>query len=175
MRFFDVDKVGCYLDTIAHRLETVDDQEVKIVDLTLRVQPFTSELAVACDPDIHAALFLRGSGEPKPKVKALEFRLPVERQQLTVFLLPEADRAQIAFPEVEITRVRARTEKNVDGYALVFHARFGPPSAKDLEFVCAWHGQQRFLAFQPQNHELEFEAAPAPRARKPNGGEARPS
>jgi hypothetical protein len=42
MRLFDGDeRIGCYLDGVNLRLEKTKDQELKVVDLTLRVQPFT--------------------------------------------------------------------------------------------------------------------------------------
>jgi hypothetical protein len=164
MRFFDDAKVGCYLDDIGHRVEkTKDGKEIKMIDLTLRVQPLSPELAVSLDPDVRALLFNMGDGEPKPKIKALEFRLPIPRQALTVFLLPEGDTdPQIAFSDVEIGGVRARTEKGVDGYGLVFYASFGPVGREELEYVCNWHTQQRFVTFVEQAPALPFEAETAP-------------
>jgi hypothetical protein len=158
MRFFDDDKVGVYLDGIDHRVEkTKDGDEVKMVDLTLRVQPFTPELAGSLDPDVRALLFNLGDAEPKKKLKAIHFDLTVPRQVLTVHLLPELAE-QIAFADVDITGVRARTEKGVDGFGLVFYASFGPASPRDLEYVCDWLTQQRFLTFQPQEPALNFDA-----------------
>lgn len=162
MRLFDDDAIGIYLDHIDHRVEkTKDGGEVKMVDLTLRVQPFTPELAVSLDPDVRALLFAMGDGSPKPKVKAMHFHLPVPNQQLVVQLLPELPE-QIVFSDVEISYVRARTEKGVDGYALVFYAAYGPASPRDLEYVCAWLTEQRFCTFQPQAPALDFSATADP-------------
>jgi hypothetical protein len=161
MRLFDDDRIGCYLDDIGHRVEkTKDGLEIKMVDLTLRVQPLTPELATSLDPDVHALLFNLGDGQPKPKIKAMEFRLPCGRQAMSVYLLPEglAD-PQIRFVDVEIDRPRARTEKGVDGYGFVFYASFGPVGAQDLEYICNWYTQQRFVTFQPQQLSL-IENAP---------------
>lgn len=157
MRFFDDDKVGCYLDDIGHRLEkTKEGGEIKMIDLTLRVQPLTPALALSLDPDVRALLFAMGDGQPKPKIKALEFKLPVDKQCMTVFLLPEDDVAQIAFDVVEISSPRARTEKGVDGFGFVFYASFGPVGASELEYVNEWYTQQRFVTFQPQQPALDF-------------------
>ena len=55
MRLFDEDRIGCYLDHIGHRVEKASDGEPRaMIDLTLRVQPFTPELAGAFDPDVRA-------------------------------------------------------------------------------------------------------------------------
>lgn len=158
MRFFDDDKVGCYLDHIDHRVErTKDGKEIKMVDLTLRVQPFTPELAVALDPDVRAFLFSMTDATPKPKLKAAHFNLTVVRQQLLIALLPELAE-QIVLCDCEVTDVRARTEKGVDGFALVFYAAYGPAGPRDLEYMCDWLTQQRFVTFQPQQPALDFTA-----------------
>jgi hypothetical protein len=162
MRFFDTDHIGCYLDDIGHRVEkTKDGKEIRMVDLTLRVQPLTVELAQSCDPDVRSLLFSLSDALPKGKIKAIHFALPVPRQAVAVRLVPEVDDAAILIPDVEISDVRARVEKGVDGYALVFYASFGPVSARDLEYLCTWHTQQRFATFQPQEPALNFEGAPA--------------
>jgi len=166
MRLFDTDRVGTYCDDIGHRVErSKDGEEVKMVDLTLRVQPFTPELAVSFDPDVRALLFTMNDAQPKPKIKAMEFRVPVPRQMMAVCLLPadDEDGAGVfgarVFMDVEISAPRARTEKGVDGYGLVFYASFGPVSKDDLEFVCNWHTQQRFVTFTPQQPALDFAGA----------------
>lgn len=160
MRFFDDDKIGCFLDDIGHRVEkTKDGKEIKMVDLTLRVQPLTPELASSLDPDVRALLFTMNEATPKPKIKSLEFKLPLDRQMVTVFVLPEDGmHPQITFTDVEIGGIRARTEKGVDGFGLVFYASFGPVGARDLEYVCDWHTQQRFLTFKEQQPALDFAA-----------------
>ena len=175
MRFFDDDHVGCYLDGINHRVErTKDGKEIKVVDLTLRVQPLTPELAVSLDPDVRALLFNLGDAKPKAKVKELRFALTVPRQALTVHLRPELE-GTIVFADCEVSDVRARTEKGVDGYGLVFYATYGPASPRDLEYVCDWLTQQRFVTFHEQAPALNFEAAdeattePAPPRRRRRG------
>jgi hypothetical protein len=162
MRLFDDDRVGCYLDDIGHRVEkTKDGTEIKVVDLTLRVQPLTPALASSLDPDVHALLFNLSDGQPKPKIKAVEFALSPGLQSLAVYLLPESSEPQILFSEVAIDRPRARTEKGVDGYGFVFYASFGPVGADDLEYICNWYTQQRFITFHPQQLSLLDTKAPA--------------
>jgi len=170
MRFFDDDKVGCYLDDIGHRVEkTKDGKEVAMVDLTLRVQPFTAELAGSVDADVRSLLFRMNDATPKEKLKAVHFHLPCPRQALAIYLVPDLEDGQLLIPDVEITGPRARVEKGVDGFGFVFYASFGPVGTRELEYICAWHTQQRFVTFHPQAPALNFEAAteldeaPAPR------------
>jgi hypothetical protein len=156
MRLFDDDSVGCYLDHIDHRVEkTKDGKEVKLVVLTLRVQPFTPELAVSLDPDVRALLFSMSDATPKPKLKEARFNLTVPRQQLAIALLPELAE-QLVLCDCEIGRVRARKERGVDGFGLVFYVSYGPASPRELEYVCDWLTQQRFVTFQPQQPALDF-------------------
>jgi hypothetical protein len=158
---FDQDHVGCYLDAIDHRVEkTKDGKEIRMVDLTLRVQPLTVELAQALDGDVRALLFNLGDALPKDKIKAIAFALTVPRQAVSVRLLPEADDGALLLPDAEISGVRARVEKGVDGYALVFYVSVGPIGARDLEYLVGWHTLQRFVTFHPQEPALDFSAAP---------------
>jgi len=162
MRLFDSDHVGCYLDTIGHRVErTKEGIETKMIDLTLRVQPLTPELASALDPDVRALLFTLGQAEPKPKIQAVHFALTVPRQQIAIRALPEVEHG-LVLADCEIDGVRARTERGVDGYALVFYVSYGPASPAELEYVCDWLTQQRFLTFEPQAPALDFGAKPEP-------------
>jgi hypothetical protein len=175
MRLFDDDQVGVYLDAIDHYVDRQSDGETKMVKLTLRVQPFTPALAVSFDPDVRALLFSLGDATPKPKIKALHLALTVPRQMLAIYALPEAERG-LVLTDCEITGCRARTEKGVDGFALVFSVSYGPASPDELEYVCAWLTDQRFVTFHPQAPALDFGAkddpAPAPPARRRRGGSA---
>ncbi len=174
MRLFDDDGIGCYCDDIGHRLEkTKDGKEIKVVDLTLRVQPFTPELAISLDPDVRALLFSMSDATPKPKLKAVHFKLPVPRQQIAIALLPELAE-QLVLSDCEVTRVRARTEKGVDGFGLVFHLSYGPASPRELEYVCEWLTQQRFVTFQPQQPALDFAAKEPDDETKPPRRRGRP-
>jgi hypothetical protein len=162
MRLFDDDKIGCYLDKIEHRVERTSDSETKMVDLTLRVQPFTPELAASLDPDVRALLFTLTDAQPKPKIKEVRLALTVPHQLLAIHPLPELEEGRLALSDCEITGFRVRTEQGVDGYALVFYVSYGPASPHDLEYVCEWLTQQRFVTFHPQAPALDFGPAEAP-------------
>jgi hypothetical protein len=158
MRLFDEDKIGCYLDAIGHRIEkTSDGDPIKMIDLTLRVQPLTAALASALDLDAHAELFRLNDGSAKEIVKSIEFAIRVPNQRILIYATPDIPDPSTVLLDAEITSVRARTEKNVDGFALVFYASVGPVDRDQLEYVCRWHGEQRFLTFDKQQPALDFE------------------
>lgn len=179
MRLFDGDdRIGCFLDGVNLRLEKTKDGEVKVVDLTLRVQPFTPELAAALDPDVKVELFAMTDSRPRPKVKSVEFNLTVPKQRIQVSLLPEGGGGGIALFDVEISGVRARTEKGVEGWALIFYASLGPVGREALDYFVGWYCEQRFLAFDPQQETMRFDAKPegepdqAPRHRGKSNGKS---
>lgn len=183
MRFFDTDRVGCYLDGVNLRLERTKDAEHKVIDLTLRVQPFTPELATALHPDVRALLFSMTEATPKPLLKSVELRLPnLAKQHLDCFTLPEEHLTVGAFTllDAEMSDPRVRTEKGVDGYALVFYATIGPVGKEELEYVTNWYTQQRFVTFRESQAVMDFagkaegdvEAKAPRRAPKTTQGEA---
>src|SRR5437879_2769875 len=124
MRLFDTDRVGLYLDGVNLRLEKTKDNEHKVIDLTLRVQPFTKELATSLHPDVRALLFsMTCEGAPKPLLKAVALNLTgIPKQHMDCFLLPEeTESGGLTLLDSEIGDLRVRTEKGVDGYALIFY------------------------------------------------------
>lgn len=183
MRLFDVDQVGLYLDTYSPRKVTTGETEVKLLDLTLRLQPLTPELATALDPDLRALIFTLTAGEPKPKLRSLGWALPVPKQHIDVYLLPEME-PQMHLVDCEVRGLRVRREKGIDGFALVFDLSVGPLGERENEQILEWYTQQRFVTFVDAQPVLAFDGAeppsealppPAPRrGRRPNGAEATP-
>jgi hypothetical protein len=173
MRLFDQDKIGCYLDGINHRVEkTTGGDQIKMIDLTLRVQPFTAELASALDLDAHAELFRLNDASQKEIVKAIEFAISVPNQRMMIYAVPDIPDASLVLHDAEISSVRARTQKDVDGYALIFYASVGPIEPDQLDYICRWHTEQRFITFEKQQAALDFDPpadtpAPPPRRRHP--------
>lgn len=158
MRFFDEDRIGCYLDAVNLRLEKSKDGEQKVIDLTLRTQPFTPELAGALHPDVRALLFTMNSATPKPLLKAVALNLgAITKQHIDCHLLPTGIEGGFTLLDAEISDLRVRTEKGIDGYALIFYATVGPVGRDELEYVTAWYTQQRFLTFRESQSVLQFD------------------
>jgi hypothetical protein len=107
---------------------------------------------------VKAELFALGDGSPRPKLKAVDFRLTVPKQRIEISLLPEGGGSGLALFDVDVDGFRARTEKGVDGWALVFYATVGPVGREELEYFVNWYTQCRFLTFQPQQQAMNFDA-----------------
>lgn len=148
MKLFETGKIGCFLDVITHATEARREDEVKIVTLALRVQPFTAQMASAMADAVRPTLFRLNDGEPKDSLKRVDFALGVPRQNLTVFAAPDTAEPSIAFLQAKIAAVYARTEKGVRGYGLVVKVSFGPVGRTELEYIQDWHLGQRFVSFE---------------------------
>lgn len=166
---FSVGKIGLHLDAIQHRLEKGKDREIKVVELTLRAQPFSPQLAVALDDAIRGLLFKRSSGDPVDTISAVQFAHSVPKQQLLVFASSDTTEPTISFDHVAISKLRARKEKGVDGWALILHASFGPVGRQELEYVNDWYTGQRWVTFVEAEPSMEFEGAGEEKTAAGNG------
>lgn len=162
MRMFSAEKTPVYCEGIAHRLEKRRGEDVKVVDLTLKVAPFTRELASSLDQDeygfIKRTLFSAHSGEPTGDIKAVEFNAPSDRQRVVCFASPDTEVPSIAFDQVRVMKFRARTQKDISGWSVYLHVTFGPVGRAELEYVNAWYTEQRFLTFEAAEPSLDFDA-----------------
>jgi hypothetical protein len=156
-KFFDVGKVGAYLETISHSTEKRKDGEQKVIVLTLRVEPFDTKLAAAVSQEARQTLFRLNDAQPWPHIQKAYFALGVPRQTMTIFATPDTAKASIALDQVLIGSVYARSIKDARGYALVFKAAFGPVGAKELEYVENWRNAMAFITFTQAEHNAEFE------------------
>ncbi len=158
MRLFETGKVGLFLDDFGPSTEKRTSGEVEVIVLTLRVQPFTSQLAASMDPKVRAALFmLNGNAEPKKEINSAVFNLPFSRQVMTCFASSDTVKPSIAFDQVKVKGVMARTEKGVDGYACVLKVAFGPAGKNELEYINGWYKTQRSVTFEEAEPDLDYE------------------
>jgi hypothetical protein len=174
MTFCDGLKLGLFCDTFNPATEKRRDDEVKVVRLTLRVQPLTPEVAAAIDPIVRRTLFKQQHPDPTPYMHEVTFTLDVPRQLLKVFAARDSPKPSIAFDQVHIGRLRTRLEKAVEGWALIFKVTFGPCSAAELAYVQEWYGTQRFVVFSPAEAELAFGEATDNGPDDPDEAPARP-
>lgn len=157
--FCEIAKVGVFCDAVTHSTEKRRDGEVKVIQVTARIQPFDARLATTIRQAIRTTLFQLNHPDPHPHLRRVSFALAIPRQRICVYATPDTVKATIAFDQVKVTDVYARTEKNLDGYALVFKLVFGPPGARELEYVEQWRNGQAFLSFEVAEPSADFEEA----------------
>lgn len=162
-QLFAVNKVPLFLDSYRPGLEKRRGEDIKVLKLTLRLQPFDAKLAravddgVGGDSNVRATLFKLNDAEAKPHLERIQFALGCQRQNLIVFASTDTEASRILFEQAKITGTYARTEKGVNDYAFVLNATFGPVGRDQLEYIHAWHLSQRAVTFEESEPLLEVE------------------
>ena len=155
-KLFEAEKVGIFLDGIGHRKVKLKDGDAPMLDLDVRIEPLTPELATEIDPEIKRALFELTSGEPRPLVSRVAFKLQIPQQNVHIYATPDTDRARLVFDRCDVSRVVARRVKDIDCFGLTFRLSFSHPS-KDQHAYLAEHLYQQFFATTEQTDPDLFE------------------
>jgi hypothetical protein len=171
MHLFTTGKIPLYCEGISHRIEKRKDSEVKVVDLTLKIEPFNAQLAAALDQDeygfVKRTLFKLNDGDPTIDLRAVEFRPPADRQQLHCYATPDSADASICFDHVRVTKMRARSSKEATGWVFYLHVSFGPVDKTELEAVNEWYTGMKWVRFEECEPSFAFDDEHQP---DPDGG-----
>lgn len=186
-RLFSLNKIPTFLDDYKPGKERRRGEMVKIITLSLRVQPFDSKLATAIDDGllddtgVRDALFKIGTPEPKKHRTKVYFNLGCSQQNLILYASTDTPTSRMAFVQCRIKGEYARTSTDVNGFAFCFKASFGPVGKDEMEFIHAWLGGQQAVTFEESEEQFdldepaddeddaddeELEAAPGPKAPK---------
>src|SRR4030095_7035655 len=106
MRFCDVEKIGLVCDTYTPKTETRRDDEVRVIMLTLRIEPLTREIAAGIDAFVRRTLF-RNDGDPVPTMREVIFALDIPRQLIRLQTTRDSN-GTLALDQVKIGRLPAR-------------------------------------------------------------------
>ncbi len=162
-RLFNVAKIGCFLDTYAPAVEKRRGEEVSVITLKMRIQPFDAKLAAALDEgvggdsNIRATVFSLNTSEPKPNFTRHDFKLALARQNLEIFASPDTNASRISLNQARISGTYVRTEKDNAALAFVFKATFGPVGRDELELIHSLHLMQTFITFHEGEPILDVE------------------
>lgn len=162
-RLFDINKIPVSLMDYQPGTERRRGETVKILTLSLKVQPFDSKMATAVDDGlkndagVKDALFKASNGEPKKHRTRVNFDLGCTQQNLIMFASTDTAESRMAFTQCRIGGVYVRTSKNVNAYAFCFRASFGPVGRDEMEFVHAWLGGQLAVTFEESQEQLEYD------------------
>jgi hypothetical protein len=164
-RLFKVGKVSVFLDGYSPHLEKRKGSgEVKVLTLTCRVQPMDAKLAQAVDDgvggdsNVRPTLFRLNDAEAKPHLKRVNFELGCGRQNLVLYASTDTVESRMALLQAKISGVYARTQKNINGFAFIFKATFGPVDRVQQEYVHEWMLTQRAVTFEEAEPMLEMES-----------------
>lgn len=165
-QLFSLPKVGLFLDSYAPALEKRrGGEEVKVLVLTLRMQPFDAKWATSVDDGlgdgsgVKMELFSLNTAEPKPHVSRVNFVLGCPRQNLRIYASPDTAKSRLALLQCKISSIYVRKQKDINGFAFVFKASVGPVGREEQEFIHAWMLTQRFVSFEESEPSMEFSDA----------------
>ncbi len=163
-RLFKTGKVGTFIDSYAPGVEKRRGEEISVITVKCRVQPFDAKLAtslddgVGGDSNIRPTVFSLSTADPKPNFTRHDFKLPsLPRQNLEIFQAPDTDASRIALTQAKISGCYVRTQKDMNALALVFKATFGPVGRDELELIHSLHRAQTFITFRESEPLIEEE------------------
>lgn len=162
-QLFNIGKIGVFIDSYAPGVEKRRGEEVSILKVKMRVQPFDAQLASALDEgvgedsNIKATVFNLSTGEPKKRFSRHDFVLDLDRQNLEIFATPDTSVSRISLNQCRVSGTYVRTQKDTNGLALVFVASLGPVGKDELELIHSLHRRQTFVTFHEGEPILDVE------------------
>lgn len=162
-RLFSIPKIPMSLVDYQPGTERRRGETVKILTLSLKVQPFDSKMATAVDDGllndagVKDALFKASTGEPKKHRTRVNFDLGCTQQNLIIYASTDTPTSRMAFSQCRISGVYVRTSKDVNAYAFCFKVSFGPVGRDEMEFVHAWLGSQLAVTFEESEEQMEYD------------------
>lgn len=145
---FDTEKIGMYLDDIGHRvMKDKQGDELKVLDLTFRIEPLTPTLAAEIADGVKGVLFRRNDGEMNQNIDRVSFTHKPKPQAIQVFPDPQIGKASLTIDEGKITRLRARKPKDGNLWVFLFRVTTAHLTGADLLYLQEALYTQKFLSF----------------------------
>lgn len=145
---FDTEHVPCYLDDLGHRvMKDKSGEEIKVVDLTFRIEPMTPILAAELDDAIKGTLFRRNDAEINPHLKSVVFSFQPKPQEIVFRPDPMIAKASLELGEAKLTQFRARKPKDGNHWVFLFRATTAHLTGADLLYLQEALYKQHFLTF----------------------------
>ncbi len=159
MRMFKSEKIGAFLDAMAHRVVTAKGgAETTFLDLTWRIQPLTPELAGELGDPVKRSLFRLTDAEPVPHLQTAGLKLGIPQQEVFVFTTPETKRSKFHLVRCDISKiVSVRADKDMPGFVASFRTSFSNPDKDQLKYFNDSLYKQHFLTFQATDDALALE------------------
>lgn len=155
-----------YLQKVYPAVETVDQEERRIMVLEFMVQPFTIEMATELGIQRH--LFAKGDSTPMDDVTNITVKIAMSLQQLEFRPAPDVEKASVILRAVEVEpslKVRRDKEGPVFAATLICSVRY--PAADELLYVLNGYRRQHYLTFSDEQGDMLQEAeAERPKGRR---------
>ncbi len=151
--------VALYLQKVYPAVETVDQEERRILVLEFLIQPFTAEMAE--ELGILGHLFARKGGQPLDDLASIQVAISVPLQQVEFRMAPDTPEASVILRAVDVEdTIRVRKDKEGPVYAatLVTSVRYPDPDA--LLFLLNGYRRQHFLTFTQEQGDMLADQPP---------------
>ncbi len=145
---FSSKHVPAYLDDLAFRVwKDKSGDEHKLIDLALRVEPLTTELAGEIHADVKGALFRRSSGEINERLSRVAFNIPIKPQSVA-FRPDRGMKPSFEAEEVKVSRLVAKKDKGSPAWVCTFVISLPDCGADDLAVLQDALYKQHFVTFE---------------------------
>lgn len=170
MQMFSTQGVPCYIAGMIGKRVKVGKEKFKGIELTLRIDPFTPELASEIG-DIKSKLFKRHDASVDPNVDSATFTFKPKTQYVEIKPEPALSWAPVKIQEAKVTKFRVRRPADGTQWVLVFKVAFAESDANDLLYLKDALFETRFFSFADSQGGLfadaEAEAARDSKEAKP--------
>ncbi|MCC6349484.1 MAG: hypothetical protein IT347_07835 [Candidatus Eisenbacteria bacterium] len=161
---FSVGKVGMFVEAVQLGVEKRrGGDEVTVLKLTLKVDPFTPELAAAIDEglggdsNVRTSVFKMTDGTPKPHIERVAFNLHCPRQRMDLYASSDTDSARLCFDQVRVNGCYVRVQKDSRALAAVFSVAFGPVGPTELAAAQQYFHAQCFVSWSEAEPSFDFD------------------
>lgn len=148
--------IPIYLDGVAPAIgKDKDGEEQHETVLTLRIHPFSPELAGELDQFVRSTLWTMTKVDVQEKVRSIVFDLKLPSFAMVFQAAPDASVGwEFPYARLDKGQVTAKKHKDVAGWALTFKVRVPTPDANMLAMLHAGYTRQHFITFEPAEPDL---------------------
>ncbi len=156
-------RVPVYLNDMSFKVDRSREDQPRVVVVSLRIQPFTKQLADDLHPPMAGVLWSRSSGERRQDMPSAAFNVSPKPQRVVWFPTPEPteDIKAMEFRDVAFSPiVSVRSDKETPDYVMNFTLQFAYPSGEELLRLAHSLNTQWWLEFFIEQNTLPIDDKP---------------
>lgn len=148
-----------YLKDVTFTTETKDGETRRVVNLALRIAPFTAELAETLGAGVRERLFRRGNAEPVDEIAEIKFNLTEPLQSLKLKGAVDVEADTVVLNDVKVKPIiRVKRDKETPTFEANIDVNFLYPTADDLLFLATSVNNQLVSNWSDQQGDMLDEA-----------------